>query len=319
MSTHTDNAQVAQSIEEVMRGELAHGDVILATARPILRHLLANDDHALFSDEVIAKVRGMMVHLARQLLMAVAGEAEIEDRGAFADEKQHAVAQMFLEDTAFLGHAHALTIEAQLADRLQERSGVDAVLSPLLQELTASSDADIAGAAMHLIAAQARFMQQARRMELPLSELPAELFHACSQALRAHSDGHFEASEAVVERLRSDFNESNRRVGQATRLLVAMRTDAKRALDVDHAGLSLFATALSMAAEQERDVAVLSMGENQSARLALTMRAAGLNQAAVEQQFLYLHPELTLPTDFGTLRADQAAAMLAASSPDFAQ
>ena len=41
-----------ESVETVLREELAQGDGMLATATPILRHLLVNDDQALFSDEV---------------------------------------------------------------------------------------------------------------------------------------------------------------------------------------------------------------------------------------------------------------------------
>ena len=177
----------ADSVEDMLRGELAQGDVILSTARPILRHLLANDDHALFSDEVIAKIRGMMVHLARQLLFKLAEELKKDERGAFVEQRQDALATVLLEDTAFLGHAHALAIEAQLAERLQARSGIDPVLSPLMQELAASSDGAQAAAAMRIVASQARFMQHQRRMELPLAELPAELFHAATKALKTRT------------------------------------------------------------------------------------------------------------------------------------
>ena len=73
-----------------------------------------------------------------------------------------------------------------------------------------------------------------------------------------------------------------------------------------------------MASEQERDVVILSLGENQCARLALSLRAAGLGQSAVEEQFIYLHPDITLPVGFDALRADQAASLLNAASADAA-
>lgn len=306
--------QSAESVEDMLRGELAQGDVILSIARPILRHLLANDDHALFSDEVIAKIRGMMTHLARQLLFELAEELKKDDRGPFVEQNQDALATMLLDDTAFLGHAHALSIEAQLAERLQSRSGIDPVLSPLLQELAASGDEAQAAAAMRVVASQARFMQHQRRMELPLAELPAELFHAATRALKINQTDYPREAEAVRDRLRREFDESDRRVGQMTRLVMAMGGNAKRALAVDHAGLSVFSTALCMASEQERDVAVLALGENQCARLALSLRAAGLGQSAVEEQFLYLHPEITLPEGFDALRADRAAALLTSAA-----
>jgi len=294
----------------MLRGELAQGDVILSTARPILRHLLANDDHALFSDEVIAKIRGMMVHMARQMLFELAAELAKEDRGLFVEERQDALATCLLEDTAFLGHAHALTIEAQLADRLQARSGIDPVLSPLMQELAASKDEALAASAMRVIASQARFMQKQRRMELPIEELPAELFHTATRLLKTTLEDYPTETEAVCNRLRDNYDESERRIGQITRLIMAMGANAKRALSVDNAGLSIFSTALAMACEQERDVVVLSLGENQCARLAISLRAAGLGQSAVEEQFMYLHPDITLPDGFDALRVDRAAALL---------
>lgn len=307
-----------ESVEELMRAELSQGDVILATAGPILRHLLANDDHALFSDEVIARIRGMMVSLARQMLLALAEEADITDRGSFVEKRQDALAMELLEDTAFLGHAHALTIEALLADRLHQRSGIDPLLSPLMQELAASSDQSVAAAAMRVVAAQARFMQQQRRMYLSLDELPAELFHAATRLLKRHGGDAPEAAKIVRDRLREHHDERESRVGQMTRLVMAMDRSAKRALSVDHAGLSIFATALAMASEQDRDVVILSLSENQCARLALSLRAAGLGQAAVEEQFLYLHPEITLPEGFDALRVDRAAAMLSAAAAETA-
>ncbi|MCB2065497.1 MAG: hypothetical protein KDE15_02520 [Erythrobacter sp.] len=309
----------AESVEEMLRGELAQGDVILATARPILRHLLANDDHALFSDEVIARIRGMMVHVARQLMLALAKEAGERDPGAFADLRQEALAVALLEDAAFLGHAHALTIEALLADRLQQRSGFDPVLSPLLQERAASSDQGQAAAAMRVVAAQARFMHQQRRMELALGELPAELFHSATNLLKSHAADHAAAAERVCTSLREHFDESEGRVGQIAQLVMAMGHTANRALAVDHAGLSVFATALGMASEQPRETAVLSLGENQVVRLAISLRAAGLNQGAVEEQFLYLHPDITLPDGFDALRTDRAVALLASATTELAR
>ena len=63
---------------------------------------------------------------------------------------------------------------------------------------------------------------------------------------------------------------------------------------------------------------MLSFADRQFARLALALRAAGLKQQAVEEQFLYLHPEIALPDGFDRLRADRAAALLAGSRPEAA-
>ena len=67
--------QTAESVEQVLRDELVRGDAVIASARPVLRHLLASEDSALFSDEMIARVRGMVLDVAQQLLLAQAAAA----------------------------------------------------------------------------------------------------------------------------------------------------------------------------------------------------------------------------------------------------
>jgi hypothetical protein len=155
-------------------------------------------------------------------------------------------------------------------------------------------------------------------MELALGELPAELFHAAVNLMKAFAGDQAAAAERLCTSLRQGYAESESRIGQITRLIMGMGDTAKRALTVDHAGLSIFSTALGMAAEQPRDTVVLSLSENQCARLAITLRAAGLSQPAVEDQFLYLHPDIRLPDGFDTLRADRAAALLAATTTELA-
>jgi hypothetical protein len=312
MKNNVQDSRSMQPVEEVLRGDLQRCDAMIATTRPILRHLLSSGDQSLFSDEVVARVRGMMAHVARQLLYALAKADDVDDCGAYADERQDGLAQMLFEDTAFLSHAHALTIEMQVADRLQQRSGIDSVLSPLLQELLASSEEGTAAAAMGVLAAQARFVQQVRRMELPLDELPGDLLHRAILLLR-HSASDHPAVDAAEDALRATFNESESRLGRISHLVIALDRQATRALSIDHAGLAVFATALAVASDQDRNLAILSLAENQTVRLALSLRAAGLKQGALEEQFLYLHPEVTLHSDFGAITSGAAAAMLASS------
>ena len=75
-------ASSLETVEATLRDELAQGDAVLSTATPILRHLLANEEQALFGDEVIARVRGMLADLARQMLYAQAEAARASDRAA---------------------------------------------------------------------------------------------------------------------------------------------------------------------------------------------------------------------------------------------
>lgn len=306
------------SVEDILREELGRGNAMIATARPILRHLVANDDEGLFNDEAVARIRGMMAHVASQLLFAQAGAVDAFDRAAYAAERQEDLVQALFEDGALLAHAHALTLEAQIAERLRARGGIDAVLTPLIQELAAARESEIAALAIAVLAAQARFMQQQRRMELPIGELPGDLFHAALVVLRARGGASDEQVAKVEQRLRESYDEGAGRLSLSTRLIMALGPKATRALSIDHAGLALFATALALASGQERELTVLSFADRQFARLALGLRAAGLKQQAVEEHFLYLHPQVALPDGFDTLRPDRAAALLASSRPEAA-
>lgn len=308
-------AAMAESVEELLRDELTLGDVVISTAAPILRHLLANDDQSFFSDEVLARVRGMLGSIARQLLLAVADAEQISSRAEFVEQWQEPISAALIDQHVFLIHAHALTLEAQLTERLRTRSNIDPVLSPLLQALTASQDQAMASSAMTVLAAQARFLQQQRRMLLPLGELPGDLFHQALVVLRSKMEDREEQIEAAQRTLRGQFDESRSRLGLISRLVMRMGNDAPKALDLDHSGVAIFATALAMASGQERALAVLSFSDRQFARLALSLRAAGLKQDALEEQFLYLHPDIALPEGFEALQADRASALLAASSP----
>ena len=308
-------------LEHALRTELALGDRVIANAGPILRQLVANDDHSLFSDEVIAGIRGMVLHCARQMLRAVAKLLTADVAGppgneAFVENNLASLSAPLFADAAFLVHAHTLVLEARLAERLLQRSGIDPVLSPLMQELAASSDTDLAAQAMHVLAAQARFVQHQRRMEWPLNELPGDLFHKAMMVLQTTGAASAETLAAAQQALRQDYDESRRRVAQITRLIMAMDRTAVRALALDHAGLAIFVTALGMASEQDRELAVMALCDNQFARLALALRAAGLAQGEVEKQFVYLHPDIDLPPGFEALRPDRAAQLLAMSDTD---
>jgi hypothetical protein len=303
------------SVETVLRDELAHGDALVGTIAPILRHLLANDDHSVFGDEIIARVRGMLGDVAAQMLDAVASASGESERIDHQPGQLASLAERFVAIPAFLAHTHALALEWQLTERLQARLGVDPVLSPLLQALIASTEPGTAGLAMALLAAQARFTQTQRRMQLPLAELPGDLLHAALIALRDVTD---ETEQALVQTaetsLRSAHDEARSRLGLIARLVSGMGGGATAALAVDHAGAALFLSALALGSGQERDMAVLSTNEGQLARLALALRAAGLRTPAIEEQFAALHPDIALPEGFEALGVDGAAALLARSS-----
>lgn len=314
-----NTAQVVSGVpvEGVLREELAHGDALIGTIAPILRHLLANDEHSVFGDEIIARVRGMMDDLARQLLDQLAVAGGTPDARDHPIERRETLVSAFVAHPGFLAHIHALALEWQLTERLHARLALDPVLSPLVQALIASSDGPTASSAMSLLAAQARFAQAQRRLQHRLTELPGDLLHAALMALRQNI-GEVEEAQAIAARaeaaIRSNYDEGRSRLGLISRLVTSMGGGATAALSVTHAGVAVFLSALALASGQDRDMAVLATNEGQMARLALALRASGLKPTAVEEQFVSLHPDVALPDGFDQLGPDRAAALLARSA-----
>jgi hypothetical protein len=302
------------SIEEVLGAELATGDAQIGSFGPILRHLLANDERSVFSDEIVARIRGMIADVAHQLLDETAAAAGQAGDARHSAEAIEALSGSFVANPSFLAHCHALAIEWQLTERLQARLALDPVLSPLLQALIASPDPATASSAMALLAAQSRFAQSQRRMQLPLAELPGDLLHAALVALRTHADGTQDHAAQAEAAIRKRYDEGRSRLGLIARIITAMGGAATASLSVSHAGVAMFLTALALGSGQDRDVATLATGEGQLARLALALCAAGLRPVAIAEQFAALHPDVALPEGFEQLGADRAAALLTRSA-----
>lgn len=311
-------AMPTPSAEDLLRDELSQGDVQIGTYAPILRHLLASDEHSVFSDEIIARVRGMMADMARQLFDEMGASGEDDGVRNHDPAAVAALVSRFVGHQGLLTHCHALALEWQLTQALQGRLALDPVLSPLMQALIASSETLTATQAMALLASQARFAQNQRRMQLPLSELPGDLLYAVLVALRSYGGENPQRAEACAKAessIRSKFDEGRSRLGLIARLLGAMGGGATVALSVSHAGAAMFVSALAMATGQDRDMAIMATSEGQFARLALSLRAAGLKPQGVEEQFMALFPDVTLPDQFDQLGSDRAAALLAGTAP----
>jgi hypothetical protein len=305
------------TVEAVLRDELVNGNAMLVTVAPILRHLLANDDSSVFSDDILARVRGITGSLAEQLLGAQMPADAAQEAGVHVALEKPALVAALNDNTAFLGHIHALALEWQLIERLQARLALDPVLAPLVQALIASQEPETARLAMKLLAAQARFAQAMRRMSLPLAELPGDLLHVALVSMRTLAGTEPETDERAARaeaQVRAAYDEAGSRLGLMSRLVSGMGGGAIAALSVTHAGVSLFLSALALASGQDRDMAVFATNEAQLARLALSLRASGLKPANIEEQFLSLHPDIALPDGFERLSVDRAAALLAAGS-----
>lgn len=299
---------------DALRESFARGNVMLGKIAPILGHLLSTPDHSLFSDEIIARVRGMLNDLAWQVLRAQAEATGQAAREEFADRHGEALAAHFQTSPALIAHCHALALEWQLAARMEAACGLDPVLSPLIQQLIASNDSAVASAAMAALAAQARFAQGQRRMELPLTELPGDLLHETLLGWRGYSGA--VRSDAMVRaeaKLRNGYDESTGRLALFARLVASMGGETSGALAVDQAGVAIFFTALAARSSQSREMAVLSSNERQMARLALGLRAAGLRGHDIEEAILRLHPEAAPPAGLADVNEREARQMLAES------
>ncbi|MCB2080200.1 MAG: hypothetical protein KDE55_21195 [Novosphingobium sp.] len=304
------------SLEDILRDDLAHCDAMTSTVVPILRHLLLSDGNSVFTDEILARVRGMVGDIAVQLLDEMQGAQSGRDSIAHDQSDIAGLSDRLIANSAFLRHVHALALEGLLAGSLQARLSLDPVLSPLMQALIASSDSDTAALAMRMLASQARFCQSQRRMKLPLGELPGDLLHGALEAMLAHAGEDQDAQAkalAAESAIRIRYDEGLTRLGMAAQLVTGMGGGAIAALSVTHAGVAIFISALAIGSGLDRDETVLATNEAQLARLALSLRAAGMKPEGVAEQFLALHPDIELPEGFEMIGADRAAAILAIS------
>ena len=308
-------------IKAQLSNELAASDQALANCSPILRHLLWNQEASIYSELIVARVRGMFLDIARQLVIALAQAAGHIEPQPWAHEAAGDLSALLAENPIFLSHFHALALEWQLTERLQVRAAVDPVVSPLLQTQIASIDPEVAGTAMNFLAAQARFGQAQRRMQLPLAELPGDLFHVAMVTMRAHvgdeisADGYAVTAERA---LRANFDEQRNRLALLRRVLDAIPSDqASRVFELEHAGAAFFLTAVANACGLSREAATLATTEGQHLKLALALCACGLDRSAMTAQFYTIHPEAILPGAMGDLDPQSAAALLRLPAADF--
>ncbi|MFM9935209.1 MAG: hypothetical protein ACKVOL_03300 [Novosphingobium sp.] len=313
MAYPASSGTAPRAIEALLADDLSRAREAVANVIPILRHLLRSDDTSIFSDEIIARVRGMFLDIARQVIIALAEAAGHAQAEAWAHKESAELAHMLADNPAFLEHFHALALEWQWTERLAENRTHDPVLSPLLQALMASGDPEVSAAAMNLLAAQARFGQYQRRMQLPLGELPGDLLHMALVTMRAYvgTEGSADAYALIAERnVRGRFDETRGRLGLMHRVLDAMGDGVNAALTLDQAGIALFLSALARGSGQTREAVIMATVDSQLPRLALALRASGLGPEPITSALVALYPDAVLPAGIEALEADQAAALL---------
>ena len=292
-----------------LRHGLREGDAMLDGISPILGHLLSAPDYSLFSDEIVARLRGMLTDIARQVLMVQAEATGQKGCEAFVERHGEPLSEHLKKTPALLAHCHALAIEWQFTQRLEERWGLDPVLSPLLQRLIADTSMSTSSTAMTALAAQARFAQAQKRMELPLGELPGDLLHSTLLAWRDYcGDAGSDTIVRAEKRIRGSYDESEGRLSLFARLAGA--SDGKAALVLEDAGAGLFFSALAMRSGQSRELAVLSSHARQSTRLAIGLLAAGLEARRIDEILLRIHPGGAPVEGLETLDANSARGIL---------
>lgn len=303
---HSDEAEAA------LRASLERGDTVIVSSGAMLRHFLANEHDTMFSDEVQARVRGMITHLALQFLVEHGAALETGDTENLIEQHLQPLGNALVANPAILAHIHALAMEFKLVEQLQRTQGIDPVLSPLAQELIASQDEATSEVAMTFLASQARYMQAQRRMEMSFNDLPAELFQTVMLTMRTQLAGHGgDAGEAAHTKLRKNYDERRGRMGLLNRLVHSMGDAAVAAVSMKHAGGAIFLSALAQICGHPRDIVALTTAESQTTRLALTLRAAGLEHSAIAEQFSLIHPEVDPLTDLDQISPDRALAVLA--------
>lgn len=256
---------------------LARADHRLATAGSVLAGQVALGPTCLLDDQTVTRVRAMAGDLAAQL---------VGDARALAEP----VRDMLVANRAILLHLHALAIETQLVAALAARRSIDPVLPPLVRRRidAGAVGGDVAAVTTALLAVQTRLGEALRRMRLPLSELPGDLQHlALTIAAAARADYGFSDRPQHP----APHDDRNGRLALLRRVLDSLGDDVHRALRIDDAGVPLFLSALALASGYPREAVALATAEDHAIRLAVLLRAAGLNRNEAALQLLAIRPE----------------------------
>lgn len=298
---------ILEETAQALRIGLARDDEAIAATYPLLRGLLRSGPNPWLSEELVARVRGMLLDLARQLLIRAGDEPHDPVSARQAD-----LAALLSDAPAILGHVQCLAMEAHVTERLQLRSGLDPVLSALSQHYASVGGGATAELARRALGAQAAFVQQSSRMELPLRELPSDVLQGVLAVIRDFGPPDENIADRLERQLAGTYDEQDGRLGLIEQFVSSL-ADQGAALDLARAGLAIFVTALSLASRQERALVVMAIAGRQSARLALGLLATGLEASAVERQLHQLDPGFVMPPRLGELGSEGAFALLAGS------
>ncbi|WP_379550556.1 hypothetical protein ACRAQ7_12470 [Erythrobacter sp. W53] len=300
---------------EELSEALARNNTLQPKLGPMLELLLSSQDQTLFSDAIITRIRGMLLSIARHVLRHQAEAMGERAADAFVFARSEDLAVQLSTHQPLILHCHALALETQCMDRMQSLYGLDPVLTPLIQDMISSEDAGLASAAMALLASQTRFTQFQKRLELPLTELSADLFHSVLTTWHGASDETDVDSLARAEtKLRSEFDEGKSRISLLDRVISTLGGAGDQTLEIDQAGVSLFLSAIASSVGMRRDQAALATHETQIARLLLALRSTGRKPQDCEAAVLRIHPEAEVPYGLDQIGTREAKAMMSVIS-----
>ena len=302
VATFDQNAGPEQ--DESLRHLLTHGERTRLGLPQQLRHRIGFADPSLFDDELIARTRGLLVHLTAQVAGNRSHSGTVRHR-----EARDAILRALFDHPAMLAHCHGLALEYRLTRRLAEENGIDPVLPPILQELIASPIEATSRLASGVLASQTRFLSNMERMQLPLRQLPGELLHDIF-AIGRERLGEPILADAVEQAVRTSYDEGATRIALLGRLVSAPDYPQTRGWQLPEAGLAPFLASLAEAGGIGMHEAALLTTESQAARLALMMRTLNCNPGSINRNLYILHEDIALPLISG-LEPDTASSLLA--------
>lgn len=293
--------------EAAMRELLAQGEQTRRSLPQQLRHRIGFADPSLFDDELIARTRGLLVHLTAQ----ITGGRPVGSGTADHLKARDAILRALFDHPAMLAHCHALALEYRLTRRFGEQADIDPVLPPILQEMIASPNEATSRLAAAVLAAQTRFLNNMERMQLPLRQLPGELLHDVF-AIGRQWLGEPIIADAVEQAVRTSYDEGATRVALLGRLVNTAEYPQARGWQLQESGAPLFLASLALGAGLSLHEAALLTTESQIVRFALTMRALRYNPGAINRNLYILHDEVALPLIAG-MEPDAASTILVSS------
>ncbi|WP_228243816.1 hypothetical protein [Porphyrobacter sp. GA68] len=247
-------------------------------------------DRGLFNDELIARSRGLLLHLAQQLAGAELGQNASEAPANSID----AILAALMTEPRLLAYCHALCLEYQLTTRLAREADLDPLLPRLLQEMIASADAITSRTAASCLSAQMRHLGAMERMRLPLEQLPADLLRI-ALAIGRTASARTDVADAVEQEVRTSYQEEGTRYALFKLLVNRPEYPDKRGWQLEKAGTGLFLAAFAERAELEWVDAAALLPAGQQARFALEALSSGCTRKALSRNLILLHNQAAIP------------------------